>query len=105
MTITLSQLKSIRPDIERCVQIEGEFTPIVSKDRLIFAMMDGDNSERFSQYKSNMSRLELNNSVVECCRTALEKMPPMLTMNQFKSFELEVEKCMFDTFKHSNEEK
>lgn len=100
--ITSSQLRQIKPEIQKCVQSQGEFTPIISKEKMLFLVKDRDNYNKFSKFKPNISRLELNNLVADCYRVVLEKLPPVISMNQFKIVELNVEKCIFEKFNSSN---
>ena len=94
--ITTALFKKSFPEMKRCIQTEVEFTPIVSKEKMLLTIMDTDSYERFSNFKPNMSRLELHNLVAHCYKAALEKTPPTMTMNQFKTVELNVQKCVFE---------
>ncbi len=104
--MTSSQIKKIieerKPELEQCIRTKIEFTPIISKKRMIFFVKDRDNSADFSKFSPNISKLDLNNLVANCYQDALEELPLNITVNQVKTVTLEVQRCVYKNLNSTN---
>lgn len=99
MKLHLLKIKKLKPELQNCILADGEFTPLISKEKMLFILMDADNSFRFKDFEHNMSKLELNNLIVNCYKDILNEMPDRLTTNQFKIVDLTAKKCVFEKLK------
>lgn len=79
--VSSSQMKEIQSKLNSCVDSKSEFTPVYSKEKMILALMDMDNSHRFPEFKHSLTKLGYNNLLVNCYKIALKKMPDILTLN------------------------
>jgi hypothetical protein len=97
---TKRQLDEIKPSVELCAKYKAKTWPIISKSDLLYTLANKDFYDDYPKAAEfGITRLQLNNLVMDCVEQGMETLPSEFSINQFEEIEPEFKVCASNKIK------